>query len=126
MKKILIATIGIIMLSFGLVAPAMASDAKTTGSLGDQARKAVKEVGGGDSLTLGGIIEIVINTLLFIIGVISVLMIIYGGIQYSLSGTDQSKTTSAKNTIVYAVIGLIVALMAYAIVNFVLKTFLGK
>ncbi len=50
-------------------------------------------------------------------------MLIIGGIRYTISGGDSTAVTSAKNTILYAVIGIIVALLAYAIVNFVLDSF---
>lgn len=72
---------------------------------------------------LGDSIQTVINILLFIIGVVSVIMIIIGGIRYTISNGDSSQITSAKNTILYAVIGLVVALLAYAIVNFVVTQF---
>jgi len=78
-----------------------------------------------EECTLGYRIQQVINVLLFIIGVVSVIMIIIGGIKYTLSNGDSSAISSAKNTILYAVIGLVVALLAYAIVNFVVKTFAG-
>lgn len=63
-----------------------------------------------------------LNMLTYIVGAIAVLMIIIGGIRYALSSGDQSNITAAKNTILYAVIALIVAVMANAIVNFVLTT----
>lgn len=63
------------------------------------------------------------NVLLFAIGAISVIMIIIGGLRYVVSGGDSSKVTAAKNTILYAIVGLIVALLAYAVINFVLTNF---
>jgi multisubunit Na+/H+ antiporter MnhB subunit len=63
--------------------------------------------------------------LLFLIGAVSVIMLIIGGIRYTISQGDSSAVTSAKNTILYAIIGIIVALLAYAIVNFVLGSFTG-
>jgi hypothetical protein len=75
---------------------------------------------------LGNVIEQVTNVLLFIIGAVSVIMIIIGGIKYTISNGDSSQITSAKNTILYAVIGLVVALLAYAIVNFVLDSFMAN
>jgi hypothetical protein len=48
-------------------------------------------------------------------------MIIYGGIQYVISVGDSGKVAKAKNTIIYAVVGLIVAILSYAIVNFVIS-----
>ena len=64
--------------------------------------------------------------LLFIIGAISVIMLIIGGIRYTVSGGDSAAVTSAKNTILYAIVGIIVALLAFAIVNFVLTQFAGN
>lgn len=61
----------------------------------------------------------VTDILLFIIGAISVIMLIIGGIRYVLSGGDQGAVTSAKNTILYAIIGIVVAFLAYAAVIFV-------
>ena len=71
----------------------------------------------------GGVFQTITNVLLFIIGAISVIMLIIGGIRYVVSGGDSSAVTAAKNTILYAVIGIIVALLAYALVNFVLTSF---
>lgn len=68
---------------------------------------------------LGGLIQNIINILLFIVGVAAVVMIIIGGLKYVTSNGDSSAITSAKNTIMYAIIGLVVAGIAYAIVNFV-------
>ncbi|MEI6850961.1 MAG: pilin [Candidatus Saccharibacteria bacterium] len=71
---------------------------------------------GGD----GSVFNNIANAALYVIGAISVLMLIYGGIRYTISGGDTGAVTKAKDTILYAVIGIVVALMAYAIVNFVL------
>ena len=65
------------------------------------------------------LIRNVINILLWAIGIVSVIMIIIGGFRYVTSNGDSSQVTAAKNTIMYSVIGLIIAIFAYAIVNFV-------
>lgn len=65
----------------------------------------------------------IVNTMLFIVGVLAVIMIIYGGIKYVTSTGDQSKISSAKSTIIYSVAGLIIAILAYGIVNFVMDIF---
>ena len=70
-----------------------------------------------------GIFKTITNVLLFIIGAISVIMLIIGGIRYTTSNGDSGAVTNAKNTILYAVIGIIVALLAYALVNFVITSF---
>lgn len=67
----------------------------------------------------GGVFITITNILLFIIGAIAVVMLIIGGIRYVVSSGDQNAVTSAKNTILYAIIGIVVAFLAYAAVNFV-------
>lgn len=67
----------------------------------------------------GSIFNTVTNILLFLIGAISVVMLIIGGIRYVVSGGDQGAVTSAKNTILYAIIGIVVAFLAFAAVRFV-------
>ena len=67
----------------------------------------------------GGGFTTIVNVLLFIIGAVSVIMLIYGGIRYTTSGGNANSVTAAKNTIMYAIIGLIIAIFAFAIVNFV-------
>ena len=63
----------------------------------------------------------IINILSIIIGVIAVIMIIFGGFRYMTSGGDSTKVTSAKNTLLYAIIGLIIVDLAQVIVRFVLN-----
>ena len=72
-----------------------------------------------------GVFRRLTNTLLLIVGLISVIMLVYGGLRYILSGGDSKKVTDAKNTILYAIIGLIISLLAFAIVNFVLNSVVG-
>lgn len=68
-----------------------------------------------------GVFKQVTNTVLYIVGIIAVIMLIIGGIKYVVSGGDSKKVTDAKNTILYAIIGLIIAFLAFAIVNFVIS-----
>ena len=60
------------------------------------------------------------NTLILIIGAVAVLMIILGGLRYILSAGDPSSVKGAKDTVLYAVVGVVVAILAFAIVNFAL------
>lgn len=71
----------------------------------------------GDS----GVFKQVTNTILYIVGIIAVIMLIIGGIRYVTSGGDAKKVTDAKNTVLYAIIGLVIAFLAFAIVNFVIS-----
>jgi cytochrome bd-type quinol oxidase subunit 2 len=68
---------------------------------------------------LDNIFKGVTDTLIFLVGAISVIMIIIGGLRYVISNGDSKATESAKNTVLYAVIGIVVAIAAYAIVTFV-------
>lgn len=68
-------------------------------------------------------IRIITNTMLFAIGVVAVIMLVVGGFRYVFSGGNSTNTTAAKDTILYAVVGIVVALLAYAIVNFILGQF---
>ena len=82
--------------------------------------------GEGQAETLvgtGGVFQTVTNILLFIIGAVSVIMLVIGGIRYTISGGDSNQITAAKNTILYAIIGIVVAIIAYAAVNFVIGSF---
>lgn len=69
------------------------------------------------------VLSSITDLLLFIVGAIAVVVIIVGGIRYATSGGDQNAVTGAKNTILYAVIGLVVAFLAYAVVKFVTGQF---
>jgi hypothetical protein cdiviTM7_00647 len=111
--------------------PAHAADCKVTGGLkaADSCAKGVQEENGGPTSLFDGdspIFTTAINIMLFIIGILSVIMLIYGGIRYVLSSGDSGAVTNAKNTIMYAIIGLVIAILAYAIVNFVIGSITNK
>lgn len=123
----------VLALGVSVVAPAVTStdtanavsctNNPTTGGIGGGASCAK----GSDQQTSlfgsGGVFKTITNVLLFIIGAISVIMLIIGGIRYVVSGGDSAAVTGAKNTILYAVVGIVVALLAYALVNFVITSF---
>ncbi|MDL2341579.1 MAG: pilin [Patescibacteria group bacterium] len=64
----------------------------------------------------------VVNIFSIIVGIIAVIMIIYGGFKYITSGGDSGNVSGAKNTLIYAIVGLIIVALAQFIVHFVLKT----
>ncbi|MFZ1257926.1 MAG: hypothetical protein WAQ25_00460 [Candidatus Saccharimonas sp.] len=70
-----------------------------------------------------GVFSKISSVLLFIVGAIAVIMIVIGGLRYVISGGDASHVQAAKNTILYALVGVIVAILAYAAVNFVVNSF---
>lgn len=69
------------------------------------------------------LVQVIIQILLWVIAVISVIMIIVGGLRYVISGGDAAQIKAARETIVYAVVGLVIAILSFAIVKFVLKWF---
>lgn len=73
-----------------------------------------------DGDDLNNIVTIIINTVIFVIGMVAVVMIILGGISYATSQGDPGKVKKGKDTILYGIIGLVIAILAFAIVNFVL------
>lgn len=75
---------------------------------------------GGNNTGVFDILKTVINVLLIVAGAVAVIMIIIGGIRYITSSGDQSHVKAAKDTILYAVIGLVITILSFAIVNYVL------
>lgn len=67
------------------------------------------------------IVETIINIFSVIVGIVAVIMIIWGGFKYITSGGDSGNITSAKNTIIYAIIGLVIVALAQFFVQFVLE-----
>lgn len=125
---------GLVMLAGVLMAPVMALgvagtvNAATTGPAGAGGVKDGLTAAKADGLSEKGpedLVKNIINLLLMAIGIVSVIMLIIGGFKYTTSNGDSNQVTSAKNTIMYSVIGLVIAIFAYAIVNFVVSKALG-
>jgi hypothetical protein len=70
-----------------------------------------------------GVFSEITNVLLFVIGAVAVIMIVIGGLRYVISGGNAQQVQAAKNTILYALVGVVIAILAYAVVNFVSNTF---
>lgn len=86
---------------------------------GIQAAGGTCDTGGGAQDKAGGLVRTITNTLSWIVGAVAVIMIIIGGFRYLISGGDSNGVSSAKNTIMYALIGLLVVIFAQVIVAFV-------
>lgn len=71
----------------------------------------------------GGVFTIIINAVLFLIGMVAVIMLIIGAVHYVTSGGDAAAVNKAKNTILYAIVGVVLSFMSYAIINFVVQQF---
>lgn len=83
-----------------------------------------KDSGTGEG-SFSSVIKKVINIFSVVVGAISVIMIIIGGFRYIVSNGDSTGVSGAKNTILYAIIGLVIVLFAQVIVRFVLTNISG-
>jgi len=119
-----------LMLGLGLAAPVYAQDAQQQINNGLCAGSNLEfsenpgqcNVATSDATTkINDIIHTVVNLLSAIVGVVAVIMIIIGGFRYITSGGNDTSVTSAKNTILYAIIGLVVVALAQLIVRFTLS-----
>ncbi len=121
--------------AFGLLAvPVLAVSGSVSAQAnidGSLCQGADLKFGGNDECTQGGanpedkvnsLITEIVNIFSVIVGVVAVVMIIIGGFRYITSGGDSGNVTGAKNTILYAVIGLVIVALAQFIVKFVLKS----
>lgn len=81
------------------------------------------QYGSGDSLQTT--IIAIINAVVGVLALVCVIVIIIGGVNYMTSSGDAGKVKKAKDTILYGVIGLVVCVLAFAIVNFVITNIIG-
>lgn len=123
MKKLRVLLLSVALM-IGVLVPGVSQPAQALDIYGACSTGASSAVCAGKNERVQPFIQRLVNTLLYIAGALAVIMLIIGGIRYTISGGDQSQVTSAKNTILYAIVGIIVAIFAYAIVNFVLDEFL--
>ena len=88
--------------------------------LANSIRNQVDGINNGENLQDG--VKAGINIVLTLIGIVAVIIIIIGAIHYMTSQGDPNKVATGKKTIIGGVVGLIIVLLAFAIVNFVLKS----
>jgi hypothetical protein len=67
------------------------------------------------------LVKTVIDIISWIVGIVSIIMVVFGGFRYVTSGGDSTATSSARSTILYALVGLVVAVMAQVLVHFVFE-----
>lgn len=129
MKKIIL--ISSILFSM-ILSPIAFAEGKINGSGGgtfDACKHVVSgktAVCSGDSKNATDIAKNIISILLWVVGIAAVIVIIYAGITFITAAGNPSAITRAKTMIIYAIIGLAVAILSYAIVNFVINTSSGK
>lgn len=120
--KILI--VGMLLVGlFGVLSPITSANSGIDICSGDGSGSIYCENRSDGETKVNSIVGNVVNVLLMAVGVISIIMIVVGGILFALSSGDAQKAAKARNTVLYAVIGLVVSLFAAAIVNFVFNRF---
>ena len=87
----------------------------------ENAREGWRKIGGEQNDTdIYETIKNILGAVFIVVGIIAVIVLVIGGINYMMSQGDPGKVKKAKDTILYGIIGLIVSLLAFAIVQFVL------
>ena len=86
-----------------------------------QFKSAVSGAGGSDATSLPDLVKSSITILLYAAGIIAVIVIVIGSIRFITSEGDSAAATKARNTVIYAAVGLVLAVLAYALVNFIVK-----
>lgn len=119
--KSIVAALAILLAIFGVSLAPTASYAVSVcdQDVPEEIKKANGCQGSGDSAELSGVIVGIINGIVAVLGIVAAIFIVVGGVNYMTSQGDPGKTKKAKDTILYATIGLIIAALAFAIVNFV-------
>lgn len=122
-KFITLAIASLIGIGVLATAPVFAADTTTKDICSLAVPDTVKEANGcnGSEDRLPTIVQNILNAIIGITGIIAVIFIIIGGVQYMTSTGDAPKVQKAKNTILYAVIGLIIVILAFVIVNWVIN-----
>lgn len=132
MKKVVLSTIAAVLMVLGLSGVATMSPAYAVTCANGNNVSSLDQCPEWDTnsqLSKGNLMEtlqLIINVVVGIVGFVAVVMIIMGGISFVTSQGDSSKVAKARNTILYGVVGLIVVLLAFAIVNFVLTNVFKK
>jgi len=118
--KILVASFFVAVFGFATLAPvASVSAYDPWGSVCSGGSTGSTTVCKNKSDNASSLIGTIVSTLLFLVGALAVIMIIYSGISYVISTGDAGKVAKAKNTLMYSIVGLVVALIAYALVKWV-------
>lgn len=83
------------------------------------------EKGGTSTKDINSVIGTVVNLLTVVVGILAVVMLIYGGMKFIMSGGEASAVASAKKSIIFALVGLVIVGLAQVIVHFVLGNIVG-
>ena len=121
LKNILISTLTVAVMVFGVSIIYQTGNTEIAGAVNSEITSGMNATSAGTSTPTDAnvVIKNVTNIMFFIIGAVSVIMLIYGGIRYTTSGGNANSVTAAKNTVIYSIVGLVISIFAYAIVNFI-------
>ena len=121
LKSILISTLMVAVMVFGVSIIYQTGNTEIAGAVNSEITSGMNATSAGTSTPTDAnvVIKNVTNIMFFIIGAVSVIMLIYGGIRYTTSGGNTNSVTAAKNTVIYSIVGVVISILAYAIVNFV-------
>lgn len=123
-RRLVAGVLMVLMIACVPLAGALLSSQDAYADAKSQVESGLNNVSGastGDDLP--GIASKVVNVMLFIVGILAVIMIIFSGIRYITAHGDKGQVESAKNTLIYSIVGLVVAIIAYAIVSWVTGLF---
>lgn len=121
MKKILAAILMAVALAVSGVG-GLSANVQATSICDDLSDEELKEAAGCNTTqTIGGAANIIIQVVLSLVGIGAVVVMIYGGVLYMISSGDAAKAKRARDVILYGLVGMMVALLAFAIVSFVGK-----
>jgi hypothetical protein len=96
-----------------------ASDAQPNGTPSNLFTSTTTKNAAGQTVVVNSVFHNIADTLIYIVGAVAVIMLIIGGLRYVISQGSSEAVKQAKDTILYAIIGIVVAILAYAVVNFV-------
>jgi hypothetical protein len=133
-KRTIIVAVSALLLAVPGAVPALGSVAFADNAIANGVCSGSNQAGGNSNqgvscdannngnVDVGGLAKTVVNIFSIVVGAVAVIMIIYGGFRYITSGGDSNAVGSAKNTLIYAIVGLIIVALAQVIVHFVLST----
>jgi Type IV secretion system pilin len=119
----LVLALGFGVASLAMAGPALAANACDPNLLTiDNGAQCAKADSAKDNLFApNGIFATIANTLIFLVGAVAVIFLIIGGLRYVISNGDSKNVTAAKDTILYAIVGIVVAVISFALVQFVIN-----
>ena len=129
--------VSVSLLTFGapMLVPIAASAASCNGSIQTSLAAGVtsatgtpencSDTGSGASSSIQNLAKKIVNIFSVIVGIVAVIFVIYGGFRYITSGGDSGNVGNAKNTLIYALVGLVIVALAQLIVHYVLSTAAG-